>query len=945
MSAKLRQLTRPIGLRGSKPLWYLAAGVLSYALGYAVVTRGQYVHGFWPVALSDIPGVAAAAAVSWRALRAQNWRLPWIWLAGALWVFVAGDLVSPVSAHVGAQEFRVKPTDILYLAGYWGFLVATMLFTRPQWNWRERGWLFDLITALAVVGALAGQYVPLPHGGSHGVSWTVASGYPLLDVGLIVVVVVAISAGSITRQTAILVGALGLIFAADPVVHQVAPNDPLGHLPYVFGYGLLGAFALIGPDSTRAGSRPAQAATGWSSLVLPYAAVVLIVGVATASQRSFDRQSGITAFAFVVVAAVLGRQFYALRSALRRERAQTASYSALVSAIPDLLFQIDAAGVIRDYRSANRDGLGTRPELFVGRSITEVFSEPVARSAMEAMRLVQSTGVGQLFEYSLEDAADNLHNYEARIEAMGPGQFLAVVRDVSEHRKATEEVARLAAIVESSDDAIVGRDMDGRVTSWNAAASRLFGFPAAEVLGMRAESLAAGERPHELEVLLPPVRKGGEVRRADGVRVTASGAEVEISLSAFPVFDRLGVEIGNAAIMRDVTERKLIEAQLLHAQKMEGIGRLAGGIAHDFNNLLTAIVGYAEFARESLDPASAASADIAEVLNASNRARDLTRQLLAFARKQVVQPKVVSLDELVRGTESLLKRMIGEDIDFETVSAPELWPVAVDPGQIEQILINLAVNARDAMPTGGRLRIKTANVLVRAEDQQVDGVRPGEYVSLVVADNGSGMTEEVLEHLFEPFFTTKELGKGTGLGLATCYGIVQQAGGHISVESEPGEGATFRVFFPRVEGAIQPAFIPAPEQRETGGNETILLAEDETVLRHLMTRALELEGYRVIPAANGVEALACLEAAASPVALVLSDMVMPLMNGRDLADRAQAANPATRVILMSGHSDDLLAAQGSLTECDAFLQKPFTMADLARKTREVLDAPQPEAVA
>ncbi|MBA4179914.1 MAG: hypothetical protein C0506_04925 [Anaerolinea sp.] len=927
-------------------VWPVVAGILVYAVAYAVVTRGQNIHDTWPSVMADPPAIGAAAAISVRAVQASRWRRPWVWLAGALCVFVAGDLLATIDLPNDGRVAGANPQDLLYLAGYSGFLVATLLFTRPRWDWRERGWIIDLVTALAVVGILAGHYLPIPATGSHdGGSVTVAAGYPLLDVGLLVVIVLAMSAGSITRQSAVLVGALALAFAADPLSHGAGASSPLGNLSYILAYGLLVVFALIGPDRAPEHGQHAHSATGWSSLVLPYAAVALIVAVATASHRSLDHETGITVFAFLVAGAVLGRQSSVLRGALRRERAQTASYSALVAAIPDLLFQIDASGVFRGYRSGSREGLALPPEVFLGKPISEVVPEPIARAAMEAIQAVQATGNGQMFEYSLALPRSEIHDYEARLEAMGEGQFLAVVRDLTEHRKAMEEIARLAAIVESSDDAIVGRDLDGRVTSWNAGAARLFGVSADEVLGNRADFLSPTGSLADLDAKLHEMRAGGGIRHMDAVRLTASGKDLEVSLSAFPVFDRFGTEAGNAAIIRDVTARKLMESQLLHAQKLEGIGRLAGGIAHDFNNLLTAIVGYGELARSSLHEDDPARAGIDEVLHASNRARDLTRQLLAFARKQVVQPEVVSLGEIVRGTESLLRRMIGEDIDLETTSAPGLWPTVADPGQIEQILVNLAVNARDAMPTGGRLLIETANVVVTSGGKNPANVPSGEYVSLTVTDTGCGISEDVRAHLFEPFFTTKEPGKGTGLGLATCYGIVQQAGGHIAAESQPGRGATFTVLLPGVHRAPIVAAGAEPLPVESAGTETILLAEDELVLRKLITRTLEMDGYRVIAAASGAEALERLKQAEVPIDLVLTDMVMPHMSGRELADRALALNPATRVILMSGHSDDLLAVQGSLADCDAFLQKPFTMAELTQRLREVLDARRPELVA
>src|SRR5437667_1891766 len=388
-------------------------------------------------------------------------------------------------------------------------------------------------------------------------------------------------------------------------------------------------------------------------------------------------------------------------------------------------------------------------------------------------------------------------------------------------------------------------------------------------------------------------------------------------------------------------ERRRLEEQLAHSQRMEAVGRLAGGIAHDFNNVLTAVLGSIELLLLDAPPGRPHREELDIIRDAATRAKDLIRQLLAFSARQVLQPMVVDLNHLVKDIAKLLRRLIGEDIALETVLASGLGAVRVDTGQIEQVLVNLAVNARDAMPQGGRLAIETGNV-------EVDGTRAppaatvpaGRYVLLQVSDNGVGMDALVQAHVFEPFFTTKPRGKGTGLGLATVYGIVRQSGGHITVESTVGQGAMFRIYLPRVEAPLDPTSRPTPVAAPAAGTETILVAEDERLVRVLAQKVLERAGYRVLVGAGGADALALAERHDGPILLLLTDVVMPEMNGRELARRLTGVRPGVRVLYMSGYADEAVAQHGVLDPGTAFLQKPFTPEALAKKVRGVLDAPR-----
>jgi signal transduction histidine kinase/CheY-like chemotaxis protein len=393
-------------------------------------------------------------------------------------------------------------------------------------------------------------------------------------------------------------------------------------------------------------------------------------------------------------------------------------------------------------------------------------------------------------------------------------------------------------------------------------------------------------------------------------------------------------------LVMDVTDRRQLEEQLLQSQKLEAIGRLAGGVAHDFNNLLTGILGYAGFALKTVAPSHPARNDIIEIERAGVRAAALTGQLLSYARRQMVAPKVVGVNELVRNLENLLQRLLGEDITLGTSYADDLWPARIDPGQFEQVIINLAVNGRDAMPNGGRLTVETRNcTLDESYSQQHPEVAPGPYVMLAVADSGHGMDDATQARIFEPFFTTKEQGKGTGLGLAVCYGIVKQAGGHVWVYSEPGRGTTFKVFLPRSTGEEETEAPPeSTEEGSVGGSETILVVEDEPVVRSLAVRALVDQGYRVLQAADGPGALATARGHEGRIHLLVTDVVMPGMNGRELADRLTGERPGVRVLYVSGYTDHAVVRHGVLEEGIAFLSKPFDLSELVRTVREVLDS-------
>jgi len=519
------------------------------------------------------------------------------------------------------------------------------------------------------------------------------------------------------------------------------------------------------------------------------------------------------------------------------------------------------------------------------------------------------------------------------------GHFIAIKQDVSDRRQLEEHHVRLTAVLEATPDFVGIADPNGRPLFLNRAGRQMVGCGEAEDLSRTHIETYHPEWAAEKvmnEGLPSAVRKGAWM--GETALLTRAGREIPVSQVIVAHKYANGEVQFFSTIMRDLTERRKLEAQLHHSQKMEAIGQLAGGVAHDFNNLLTIISGYSEVLLARLPATDPASRLLQEIHKAGERAAALTRQLLAFSRKQIIQPKVLDLNALVSEVGKMLRRVIGEDLTLTTVLSPRLGQVKADPGQIEQVLMNLAVNARDAMPQGGKFTIETANV--ELDQNSIQGqpeVQPGCYVLLAVSDTGCGMTEETKAHIFEPFFTTKDLGKGTGLGLATVYGIVKQSGGYIYVDSEPGHGTMFKIYLPLVEDGVPSGQSHTNPKTSPHGSETILLVEDEDAVRSLTRYALQLHGYAVLEARDGEEALRVAEQHQGPIHLLMTDVVMPRMDGRQVAERLAQAQPGLKVLFLSGYTDDAVVRHGVLASEVAFLQKPFTPSALTQKVRDVLD--------
>ncbi|HXA95835.1 MAG TPA: PAS domain S-box protein [Candidatus Dormibacteraeota bacterium] len=539
----------------------------------------------------------------------------------------------------------------------------------------------------------------------------------------------------------------------------------------------------------------------------------------------------------------------------------------------------------------------------------------------------------------LGDAAGRTYTEdELALAAAFVGQGAVALENSALYREIRDARDFLQSITNNSPDAIITSDEAGRVTFVSRGAEAMFGCRAEELIGESVATLYAGGHD-EARVVKQRLVQGGPLRSYETGFVTRAGRRVEVSASISELRDASGAVVGTLGVLKDIGERRQLEEQLRQSQKMDAIGRLAGGIAHDFNNLLTVITGRAQLILARLRPEEPIHRDALLVRTTAERAAALTHQLLAFSRKQVLQPQVLDLDTVVTAMEPMLGRLIGEDIDLAVVPTTGLGRVKADPGQIEQVIVNLVVNARDAMPQGGRLTIETADVeLDAAYASRHVSVGPGSYVMLAVTDTGHGMDEQTRSRVFEPFFTTKEQGKGTGLGLATVYGIVKQSGGDIRLYSELGYGTTFKIYLPRLlETASEPAGATAIAAAATGGDETVLLVEDEAEVRDLAREILEGGGYAVLQACDAQEAVLMAERHAGPIHLLLTDVIMPRQSGRALVERLRPLRPEMRILYMSGYTNEAIVRHGVLDPDTLFIQKPFTPAGLAQKVRAALD--------
>jgi PAS domain S-box-containing protein len=625
-------------------------------------------------------------------------------------------------------------------------------------------------------------------------------------------------------------------------------------------------------------------------------------------------------------------------------------YRALLDAAPDAMVIVNQAGEIVLLNLQAEKQFGYRRDELLGQHVKNIIPQGFAeRLVADALRsaedaLAQQIGKGiELTGQRKNGSAFPIEIMLSPLESAEGVLVTAAIRDISVRKDAEKHLAqmegRYRGLLEAAPDAMVVVNQSGEIVLLNVQAEKHFGYRRDELVGQKvkniipegfAERLIADGTRSAAEALAQQIGMGIELY---GRRKNGSDFPIEIMLS--PLESAEGVLV--TAAIRDITERKHLERMLQQAQKMEAVGQLAGGVAHDFNNLLGVILGYADLLLEQPTLNDSQRRDLGEIQKAGVRAALLTRQLLAFSRKQVLQPKVLDLNTVVAGAEKLLQRLIGENIELIVVLNPALGRVKADSGQLEQIIMNLAVNARDAMPEGGKLTIETSNVQI---DEQYaarhDSALTGPHVMLAVTDTGCGMDAKTKAHIFEPFFTTKEFGKGTGLGLATVYGIVEQSGGWVWVYTEPSLGTTFKIYLPCVDPAIEIVLPSDKIEKVAGGSQTILVVEDDAALLQVTHRSLEEVGYAILAARSPAEAIHISESHPGPIHLMVSDVIMPGMSGDKLASYLSVLRPEMKVLYVSGYTDDTIVHHGVLEPGLAFLQKPFSPKTLARKVGEVL---------
>jgi two-component system cell cycle sensor histidine kinase/response regulator CckA len=931
-------------------------------LAHAVVLAAFGTRAPGPL-LSDLVQLAVGilcAGTSFQASRRSNGLGRYFWglvaLSFFLWV-----LAQTLTTY---DEAFHAPTSIEWLVNilffFWFTPLGMAVFLDPDSEPKGFDLLLILDVAQAVVFAVAAYlyffYIPSRSETGTELAHSVWGPY-FMYAGCVTGAFLLRSVTTESAAVRALFGRMGLYFLASSLADYFYFYGPGKDLPTGAWFDIVWTLTLMMPfafaatwdgtaSSRSVAAAPVQAKNAVVTQLFPllFPLFVLVMSARIAQER--------VALASIVVLVSFACSSARLLMTQHRQQRSTDALrqshgllEAVIEGTTDAIFVKDVNGRYLMINSAGAGLLGSSAAEVVGKNDTELFSLETGQRIMERDRLVIQSGSTQTYE-DIGTAAGVTRTY---LSTKGPyrdanGRITGLVgisRDITERKRMEESLqvqkAFLEELIECAPEAIAIVDLNNIVQRINREFARLFGYTPDETRGRNLDDLIVSVDERDEAAWLGREAARGGTASLETTRRRKDGSRVDVSVLVSPI----SVETGHIAvycIYRDITGQRQIEQQLRQAQKMEALGKLAGGVAHDFNNLLTVINGYCRMLLEQHVHAEGRSGYLERIEEAADKAAALTRQLLAFSRRQVLEPRAINLNAVVRDLEKMLRRLIGEDVETLTQVAPDLGTVRADPGQIEQVIMNLVVNARDAMPHGGKLTLETANVeLDENYAQEHVGVRAGRYVMLAVTDNGTGMDSETMARLFEPFFTTKELGKGTGLGLSTVHGIVRQSDGHVWVYSEPGRGTTFKVYLPRVDAPPEPLAADKRSPQGVRGNETVLLIEDDRAVRELVNAVLSGCGYSVLVPDHVSEAERLCQAHSGIIHLLLTDVVMPGINGKDLARLVTQHHPEIRVLYMSGYTNNAIVHHGVLDPGAFFLQKPFSPAGLANKVREVLD--------
>ena len=918
---------------------YALASVVPLAL-YSFLPPGPRAVLFDALAV----GAGLAVLVGIRLNRPAR-ALPWILLAIAQFAWALGDVTwEALSLGMGLDPFP-SVADVAYLAGYPLAAAGLLLLVREvraSLDWRAAADTAIVVLAVGSIGWVALVDPVIASGAETPLAFAISLAYPVGDLVLIGLVVPLVAIPRRPPFAAVLLAAsLGVAIVGDALFALTTAGDPtqnLVNLLYIVSYTFWGASALHPSMVDIPGEVPGSQRRLTTARIVGLLVALSVPVVILLAHLIIGNGVG-SAAVILAYPAIALLAFLRLSDLVRAMDRQDEVSRTIIDRSADAIFLVGGSPPsVHDANEAASALLGRPHDALVGTPIsTLVPPEELARQS-ERVAVMRRLGTPVLAVFQMVRADGSTVDVEMNEQATPDGGIVGVARDVGARKRAEAERARLVAALEQTPDMVVIADIEGRVLFVNQAFERALGVTLETLAGQYPvallEMLHLDPRDRQFVAALEagrPWLTSVQIRRVDGGPI-----DVNVAISRIRGPD--GAPVGVVALGRDVTEQRLLEAQLRQAQKMEAVGQLAGGMAHDFNNLLTAIRGYAEMIRDAGAAGEPASEDdVEQILRAADRASGLTRQMLQFARRQRLEARAVDAAAVVEQIASLVRTLVGEQV--KVVISGTGGTVMADPAALEQVVVNLALNARDAMPEGGVLTLDVGTIDVAEGAGLPAEMSPGPYVRVSVSDTGTGMDATVRSRAFEPFFTTKGPGRGTGMGLATVYGLVKQSLGFVYIESEPGQGARVDVYLPRIADVRPVAKRTAePAAAIAGGDETILLVEDEEAVRSFARRVLEGRGYRVIEASSGVDALRVAEACTAPFDLLVTDVVMPKMGGGELAQRLRAGSPGLRVLFVSGFADRGVGSVGGLVGDGPLLSKPFSGDALAAAARAVLDA-------